>query len=57
MGPVVDTDNEYARTMRKAKYQAFWIRVRIWMEWNGGYMILIFGVVGFLIIWGIYKTL
>lgn len=57
MGSVVDMDKEYARRMRKAKYQAFWIRVRIWIEWNGGNIVLISGAIGFLILWGVYKIL
>lgn len=40
MGSVIDMDKEYARRMRKAKYQAFWIRVRFWIWDHEGRLLL-----------------
>jgi len=35
------TKKEYRRDMRKAKYQAFWIRVRLWKYDHEGSLILL----------------
>ena len=57
MGSVVDTDKEYARRMRKAKYQAFWIRVRFWIESHFGDMVLLSIPTIFIILYAIMKIL
>lgn len=44
-----DSIKEYAKRMRKAKYQAFWIRVRFWID---DYEILLL-LISLLIILGI----
>ena len=36
-----DIIDDYNRRMQIARYWAFWIRVRLWIEWNRGKIILL----------------